>query len=349
MHISSNIDGSLSSQRSLYEYDIARSWDDCLLFQQSLEVEYERAAHEKKRRLKQGKGVKGFNGMYKHDMASSWESLPPGPTPDSVTKDIHKYLPSLTRRGTVFRASQATINQRQTELVAFIGALFSDDIPTLIQEIRASALVADFMGHWQRDFQHAEEYENARSARRNSLTESVASFHFSTSHSLVTSSQTSAKIRRQRSQLSTPRPCSATSLNEISEEPRIPCRSMARSRSRPHSTSSDSSSHSESSSDTSLVCSSDLAIAEDVPIVFGHNPLNPTDRPSSILEVLQEEWEMFSKSPEPYQPVKCKPGASAIDRKANRSYSFFGLSLKESLPPAERSGITDSTHVIPLD
>ena len=145
------------------------------------------------------------------------------PTPKSVAQDIHKHLPSLTRKSTVFRASQATIDQRQAELVAFLGALSSEDMPTLVQEIRASNIVSDFFGCWQRDFEHAEEYGKAPSVRRNSLTRSVISFQFSTSHSSVTSSPNSVKKRYQRSQLSTTRRLSSTSLSEIPEEPKFPC------------------------------------------------------------------------------------------------------------------------------
>ncbi|KAF8802483.1 hypothetical protein BYT27DRAFT_7196676 [Phlegmacium glaucopus] len=344
MHISSNNQGdrtSISSRRSLSEYDIWRSWDDCLWFQQSLEVEYERAAREKKMRLMQGKGVKGFNGLYKQDMASSWESLPPGPNPKSVAQDIHQHLPTLTRRGTLFRASQATIDQRQAELTGLIEALFSDSMPALIKEIRVSIIVSDFFGYWRRDSEYAEESQKAKTAPRNSVTSSVFSSYFSGSHPNLPSSDTSprnspSKTPHKRSQPSvTPRPLSSISLTEISEEPRYPRGSPRTSRTRTHSTSSDSSAHSDSSSDTSLSSSSGAAIAEEVPIVFGHNPLNPCDRSNSILEVLPEERERetFSKPLEAW-----RPRASTIERKANRSYSIFGLSLKESLFLADKSG-----------
>jgi len=355
MHISSNGRGdlsSISSRRSLSEYDIWRSWDDCLWFQQSLEVEYERAAREKKTRLMQGKGVKGFNGIYKQDMASSWESLPPGPNPNSVAQDIHQHLPTLTKRGTLFRASQATIDQRQAEITALIEALFSDDMPALIKEIRVSNIVTDFFGYWRRDYEYAEESRKVTKAPRNSLTSSVFSSYFSASHPILPSSDTSPhnsppKTPYKRSQPSTtPRPLSFSSLTEISEEPRYPRGSLRRSRSRPHSTSSDSSAHSDSSSDTSLNSSNGPAIAEEVPIVFGHNPLNPSDRSSSILEALPEEREIFSKAPEPCRQVKPKPRASIIERKANRGYSIFGLSLRERL--AEKSGRIGPTRFFPL-
>ena len=101
---------------------------------------------KKKGRLAQGKGVKGFDGLYREDQASSesWVSLPSGPDPHSVALGIHEHLPTLTRKGTIFRASQVTIDRRQAELISFIRALFSDDMPTLIKEIRVSSVTSDF-------------------------------------------------------------------------------------------------------------------------------------------------------------------------------------------------------------
>lgn len=346
MHISSKNKSdrtSVSSRKSLSEYDIRRSWDDCLWFQQSLEVEYEVAAREKKMRLRQGKGVKGFNGLYKQDHASSWESLPPGPNPDSVAQDIHKYLPTLSKRGTFFRASQATIDQRQAEFIALIEALFSDDMPALIKELRVSTFVSDFFGFWRRDHDYAEQIQKEMPVTRNSVSDSVfSSYFFSSQPSLsdASSHKSPRKSPSKRSQLSTaPRPLSVASLTEISEAPRYSCESPRRSRSRPHSTSSDSSAHSDGSSDISLSSSSGPAIVGDVPIVFGHNPLNPNDRSNSILDALPEEREIFSKPPEVYQEVKPKTKPSTIERKANRSYSIFGLSLKDGLLLGEKSGI----------
>ena len=102
-------------------------------------------------RLAQGKGVKTFNGMYKQDMASSWESLPPGPEPNSVATDVHSYLPHLTKKSSFFRPNPATIDNRQREFQALIEALMSDDMPALVKEIRASRIITDFFGYWRRD------------------------------------------------------------------------------------------------------------------------------------------------------------------------------------------------------
>ena len=309
------------------------------MFQQTLEEEYERAAREKKRRLAQGKGVKGFDGLYKKDFASSWESLPSGPDPRSVAQDIHEHLPILTRRGTIFRASQATIDRRQAELIAFTRALFSDDMPALIKEIRVSNVVSEFFAFWKTDFDLAESQTSTTvSSPRKSLTNSVFSSYFSASLPSLPSSDKSprnspSKVYSRSHRSTTPRPLSLTSLNEISEEPRYPSR---RSRSRPLSTlstSSDSSARSESSTDSSMSSSSGPTIADNAPMVLG----DTLDQFKPILEVLPEEQEILPKPPEPYPGVKPRPSASATERKAHRSYSIFGLPLQKNFP-SERLG-----------
>ena len=67
---------------------------------------------------------------------TSWYSLLSDPNPKSVARDM--------KRSTLFRASQATIEQHQTELVAFIV-------------IKGVAVASDFSGYLQRDFEYAEE------------------------------------------------------------------------------------------------------------------------------------------------------------------------------------------------
>ena len=301
MHISSNIQGTRTEvSKYTSKYDIWRSWNDCLWFQELLEVRYERAAREKKMRLRQGKGVKGFNGLYKKDLASSWDSLPSGPNPDSVAHDIHEYLPLLTKRGTLFRPSKTTIDRRQAELVAFIEALFSDDMPTLIKELRVNNDdFSFFFGLWKRD---CEITKLLKAATQNSLTNSVSSPNLSTSRPTSPWSDSSSRNSppKTRFQLFTAsRPLSMGLFRN-------------RTRSRPHSTLSKSSAHSESSSDTSLSSLGGPDIVGDIPIVFEHDllELNPSNRSNSIFEVLT------------------KPRASW--RKAKRNH----WSSKESLPPA---------------
>ncbi|KAJ3545148.1 hypothetical protein NM688_g5660 [Phlebia brevispora] len=136
------------------EYEVWRRWEDCLWFQDLLETEYKLMARTKRTRLAQGKGVKK-DGMYiRSDQAASFESLPPGPDVHDIAKDIHDILPKLTKKGTLFRAGQATIEQRTTEFSALIDAFFRDDVPTLIKELRANRVIRDFFGYWRRDKDH---------------------------------------------------------------------------------------------------------------------------------------------------------------------------------------------------
>ncbi|KAF7327974.1 hypothetical protein MKEN_00377700 [Mycena kentingensis (nom. inval.)] len=177
---------SVSSRGSNTEYEILRRWEDCLIFQETLDREYGRLALSKRQRLIQGKGVRK-NGIYlQADRASSWESLPPGPEPDSVAQSIHDLVPRLTKRGTMFRASQATVDQRQAEITAFINALWQDDVPTLLEDFRRERTVTDFFGFWRRD--QDIEKKNALNkpalpsrAPRSSVTSSVFSSYFSAS------------------------------------------------------------------------------------------------------------------------------------------------------------------------
>ncbi|KAJ7773467.1 hypothetical protein B0H16DRAFT_1512449 [Mycena metata] len=166
---------SVSSRGSNIEYEVLRRWEDCLIFQDGLEREYSRLAVSKRQRLLAGKGVRK-NGIYLHgDRASSWESLPPGPEPDSVAQSIHDLVPRLTKKGTMFRASQATIDQRQAELTAFIAALFQENVPTLLQDFRRERIVTDFFGFWRRDQDIQKTSNKTSKARRNSTTSSFFS------------------------------------------------------------------------------------------------------------------------------------------------------------------------------
>lgn len=133
------------------DYEIWRRWDDCLWFQETLELEYSTQAREKRRRLEQGKGVKK-NGLYINSkQAASFDSLPPGPDPTSVSLDIHDYVPKLSKKAPLFRANQATIDQRQQQFAALIDALFSPQVPTLIEELRVTHIFKDFFAWWRRD------------------------------------------------------------------------------------------------------------------------------------------------------------------------------------------------------
>ena len=116
-----------------------------------METRYGFISHAKRQRLQAGKGVKK-NGMYIHDRAASFESLPPGPDPKSVAKDLHQYLPKLSQRGSLFGVTQALLDQREREFEAFIKALFDEGVPALIKELREDRVIKDFFGYWRRDY-----------------------------------------------------------------------------------------------------------------------------------------------------------------------------------------------------
>ena len=89
---------SVSSHGSNSEYEVWRRWEDCLWFQDQLELEYERMSRSKRQSVfLAGKGVKK-NGVYvQSDQASSWESLPPVRYPSTGTQKIHDYVANLTK------------------------------------------------------------------------------------------------------------------------------------------------------------------------------------------------------------------------------------------------------------
>ena len=142
-------------------------------------------ARTKRARLAQGKGIKK-DGVYLHsDGAASFESLPPGPDANDIAKDIHEILPKLTKKATLFRAGQATIDQRAREFSALITALFENDVPTLIKELRANRIIRDFFGYWRRDKDHERKMQEAslpQRISRASITSSAFSMYFSSSH-----------------------------------------------------------------------------------------------------------------------------------------------------------------------
>ncbi|KAI0067298.1 hypothetical protein BV25DRAFT_1819625 [Artomyces pyxidatus] len=171
---------SIKSTIATAEYEIWRRWEDCLWFQDMLELQYGGYAREKRQRLAAGKGVKK-NGLYHHDRAASFESLPPGPDPKSVSKNIHDYLPKLTKRGTLFRPSQSTIDQRQQEFSALIEAFFQPDVPTLISDLREDRAIRDFFGYWRRDHDLTLK-RNGKKARSTQLGGNSFSLYFSASN-----------------------------------------------------------------------------------------------------------------------------------------------------------------------
>lgn len=167
-----------------------------------LESRYDMISREKRHRLQAGKGVKK-NGIYIHDRAASFESLPPGPDPKSVALDIHQYLPKLTKRAGLFRPNPQIIEQRQLEFVALIKAFFQEDVPALIKELRQDRVILDFFGYWRRDFDLAakEKAKRSRDGVSNNFESSTFSIFSQSSISLSIPSPpatTSFTTQRQR-------------------------------------------------------------------------------------------------------------------------------------------------------
>lgn len=293
--ISTRNSGSLS-------YVIWRRWEDCLHFQETLEVAYSRMAREKRNRLAAGKGIKK-NGVYIHgDQAASFESLPPGPDPHSVAQDIHQHIPKLTKKATLFRASQATIQQRQSEFKAMITAFFDEDMPTLIKELRETRTFTDFFGFWRRD------YDLARRQGKDPDTATIGSVsvYFSASSPSLPdmfhspNKKTSPQKSVRRSSIVSDSSSSGSSIH-----------GRALRRAVTHAQSSDSIPWSNSSSNNSPTSPSlpstptspprqlssisrqAVVAAHEVPVRFGYVPeaVMP-ERPTSLLESLPEDREL---------------------------------------------------------
>lgn len=354
---------SMGSTESTSQYDIWRRWEDCLWLQDHLETEYKQAARERRTRLAQGKGVKTFNGMYKQDMASSWESLPPGPEPTSVANDIHAHLPSLTKKTTFFRPNPATIEKHQNEFVAMVEALMSDDMPALVKEIRATRDVTDFFGFWRRDVEFEEKYRKKNPhlahAPRSAMTDSVFSTYFPNSSS---STQLYSQSRRSKRSLSssTSRPDSlaetVTSLTSTlrgfapSTKSRQSKQATSKERERTdrdirrHSSSSESSAQSEEAvSDSSCTANSSAPhIAEDTPPVkYNHNPHRGPEPPSPIREFAETET-LAEKSPLDTMgglAFHIHRQSKAGDRRSNRNCSI--ISPATFTPPSLESTIKE--------
>ena len=140
----------MSSSRADVEYVIWRRWEDCLDFQRTLEVQY--SAVSKRRR----KGEPALNHhakdtLYPSQRAASFESLPLGPDPSTIPVDVHAHIPRLSKKSTIFRMNESIAQQRGEEFKAMIEALFDEDAPSTLQELRTIPTVRDFFGFWRRD------------------------------------------------------------------------------------------------------------------------------------------------------------------------------------------------------
>lgn len=162
-----------------------------------LENRYDVVSREKRHRLQAGKGVKK-NGIYMHDRAASFESLPPGPDPKSVAVNIHQYLPKLTKRAALFRQNQQVVDQRQLEFVALIKAFFQEDVPALIRELRQDRVILDFFGYWRRDFDLAAKGKRSKDGVSNNFESSTFSIFSQSSVSLSVPSPATTSFSTQR-------------------------------------------------------------------------------------------------------------------------------------------------------
>lgn len=153
---------SISSRASNHtEYEVWRRWEDCLDFQSTLETEYEQLSRQKVKVLKRGGKKHDAESIYSQvNGASSFDSLPEGPDPREVALNVHDLIPPLSKKGTLFRPSRATIEQRSAEFAAMMRGLFNPDpeAPVLLKELRNSQAVRDFFGYWRRDKEMAEKY-----------------------------------------------------------------------------------------------------------------------------------------------------------------------------------------------
>ncbi|KAG1779063.1 hypothetical protein EV702DRAFT_1089856 [Suillus placidus] len=341
---------STSSKGSHLEYDIWRKWEDCLWFQDSLEAEYALMAREKITRLAAGKGVKK-DGMYiQSDQAASFDSLPPGPDPHSVARDIHKFIPKLTKKGTLFRASQATVDQRFAEFRALINAFFQEDLPMLLKELMATRTFTDFFGYWRRDHDlaiKAQKNQTPSSKPRRSVSSSMLSAYFSASTpaaSDVARSSTfvneSPKKFPRRGSGTSDLLSSGTSLkDQPTARPRMNAHSAGltislQSRGSKSTLSSSSSSSNSPSPVTPRRSSSRLpmVVTHEAPITFGHNPQHAPpgsvpERQASMLQALPEDQEI--------EIDKAVSADYAQTRRANRTARVLGPPASELYDDAE--------------
>jgi hypothetical protein len=341
------------------EYDIWRKWEDCLWFQDALEAEYSRAAREKRNRLAAGKGVKK-NGIYIHsDQAASWESLPFGPNPNDIARDIHEYIPKLTKKGTLFRASQETVDHRYEDFRMMMQALLQDDLPTLVKEIKATRTFSDFFGVWERDLDLARKAESPKKPTtdrpRASLSASILSAFpvLPSSASTKSSSPDKGKVPEKAQVPFRTFTHSDSSSSEDSVDLPRPSRSMDRRQeirsTRSRGSSSDSLSSSSSPS-TPVTAPHQLppthrqpvVVSQEILVRFGHNPhVFGGERRSSLLESLPEDCELSSSRKSDLDRAFSQGRSGSTARRINRHTSVYApspsSSLRSSEPPSEPS------------
>ncbi|KAF8519565.1 hypothetical protein JB92DRAFT_2898206 [Gautieria morchelliformis] len=197
------------STSSYSEYEIWRRWEDCLDFQETLEDEYSDMSRQKVKVLKRGAAGKKRNGesdsFYNvRNAAASFESLPEGPDPREVAIDVHKFIPPLTRKASLFRVGRSTVKQRGDEFAAMIQALFnsSEEAPVLLRDLRNCSAVRDFFAVWRRDVdllkKSGKDVSRLRHSNSNQSMSSLSNFSFMTS-STTPSSPASTRFPRTTS------------------------------------------------------------------------------------------------------------------------------------------------------
>ena len=141
---------SLHSSQEAVEYVIWRRWEDCLDFQRTLEVEYS-AVSKRRRKGEPARNHHAKDMLYPSQRAASFESLPLGPDPSTIPVHVHAHIPRLSKKTSIFRVNESIIQQRGEEFKAMIEALFDEDAPSTLQELRTVINVRDFFGYWRRD------------------------------------------------------------------------------------------------------------------------------------------------------------------------------------------------------
>lgn len=162
---------SLHSSREAVDYVIWRRWEDCLDFQRTLEVEYS-AVSKRRRKGEPAMNHHAKNMLYPSQRAASFESLPLGPDPSTIPVDVHAHIPRLSKKSTIFRMNEAIIHQRGEEVKAMTEALFNEDAPSTLQELRTVITVRDFFGYWWRDKEA--DRKTGRTPAFNSATQSTS-------------------------------------------------------------------------------------------------------------------------------------------------------------------------------
>lgn len=163
------------------------------------------------------------NGVYLDSkQAASFDSLPPGPDPTSVSLDIHDYIPKLSKKATLFRVNQATIDQRQQQFASLIEALFAPRVPILIEELRESRTVKDFFGWWRRDKDFASKHSHDKGKDPEIPILDSIPFYFDISNSsqVFSASRSSKDLSSPRSKHTRPTTADSVTSHSIWSSPR---------------------------------------------------------------------------------------------------------------------------------